>query len=105
MMEKPAVKEVLGRRSAHEVIRTMDRDGSGNVTFWEFKQALEVADAPQTSATGFRQGEKVQYFSASYNQWMDTKISAVDASGQIQLECKPGYWMPSAEQMQKVRRC
>jgi len=105
MMEKPAVKELLGSRPAGEIIRKMDRDGDGNVNFWEFKQALETPDTQSATTGGFMQGDKVQYFSASYDMWMDTKVTAVDAGGQIQLECKPGYWMPTAEQTQKVRRC
>lgn len=63
----------------------------------------------RTASSGARtplyaEGDKVQYFSATYTQWMDTMITAVDPGrGALQLQCKPGYWLPQSE-LQKVRK-
>eukprot|EP00930_Biecheleria_cincta_P097194 TRINITY_DN88911_c0_g1_i1.p1 TRINITY_DN88911_c0_g1~~TRINITY_DN88911_c0_g1_i1.p1 ORF type:complete len:694 (-),score=146.52 TRINITY_DN88911_c0_g1_i1:48-2129(-) len=111
MMSKPKVREILGRRSPDEMLQKMDADGDGVVDFREFKRAMESDDPHpgrrrSSGAQGvYSVGEKVQYYSSSYSQWMDTKITAVDAkSGAIQLECKPGFWMHPPEHQVKVKR-
>eukprot|EP00440_Ansanella_granifera_P000102 gb/GFBE01000112.1/.p1 GENE.gb/GFBE01000112.1/~~gb/GFBE01000112.1/.p1 ORF type:complete len:728 (+),score=143.16 gb/GFBE01000112.1/:1-2184(+) len=114
MLQRPKVKEILGSRTAAEVMSKMDADGSGNVTFFEFKRAMMQDDSASAAAPeqrrhsapvggSLRAGQKVRYYSASFSQWMETTVTAVDPNGSIQLECKPGYWMPPAEQSSKVR--
>lgn len=45
----------------------------------------------------------VQYFSASYNQWIDCHVEQVAPTGEVQVSCKPGYWVSLQEQEQKMR--
>ncbi|CAK9106627.1 unnamed protein product [Durusdinium trenchii] len=67
-------------------------------------QRAELRQEPVKEKTAqLREGDKVQYFSTSYAQWMDTTITAMDATGAMQLQCKPGYWLPP-EELHKVRR-
>lgn len=51
----------------------------------------------------FQKGQVVQYFSSSHNQWVECNVDDVQPTGEVMLSCKPGYWMPVAEQQQKVR--
>mmetsp|Transcript_73164 Transcript_73164/g.171549 ORF Transcript_73164/g.171549 Transcript_73164/m.171549 type:complete len:691 (+) Transcript_73164:6-2078(+) len=111
MMNKPKVREIMAERTVAEIMDRMDLKKSGRVTFWDFKRALEMMDASRSrgsssagTVAAYAEGDKVQYFSATYACWMDTIITAVDASnGAVQLQCKPGYWLPPSEQ-QKVRK-
>mmetsp|Transcript_157010 Transcript_157010/g.277164 ORF Transcript_157010/g.277164 Transcript_157010/m.277164 type:complete len:706 (-) Transcript_157010:17-2134(-) len=45
----------------------------------------------------------VKYFSASYNQWIDCHVVELAPSGEVQVSCKPGYWVSLVEQEQKMR--
>ncbi|CAE7854384.1 CPK1, partial [Symbiodinium sp. KB8] len=77
------------------IFKELDADNSNSldaneikVTFWDFKRALEMMDMTRsrTASSGARtplyaEGDKVQYFSATYTQWMDTMITAVDLKG------------------------
>mmetsp|Transcript_97709 Transcript_97709/g.232622 ORF Transcript_97709/g.232622 Transcript_97709/m.232622 type:complete len:694 (+) Transcript_97709:90-2171(+) len=111
MMNKPKVREIMADRTVADIMDRMDLSRTGRVTFWDFKRALEMMDMTRsrTASSGARtplyaEGDKVQYFSATYTQWMDTMITAVDpGSGALQLQCKPGYWLPQSE-LQKVRK-
>ncbi|CAE7296428.1 CPK1 [Symbiodinium sp. CCMP2456] len=76
------------------IFKELDADNSNSldaneikVTFWDFKRALEMMDMTRSRAASsgartplYAEGDKVQYFSATYAQWMDTMITAVAAA-------------------------
>lgn len=45
----------------------------------------------------------MEYWSTSYSQWIETVVEQVRPTGEVQVACKPGYWMPTGEQSQKLR--
>jgi len=52
----------------------------------------------------YKQNEQVQYYSATYKQFIDCVVEHVDdATGDVELSCKRGYWMPVEEQRQRLR--
>lgn len=52
----------------------------------------------------FVAGQRVQYLSQSANgAWLNTKVEQARPSGEIQIACKPGYWLSPSEQREKVR--
>ncbi|CAK9025162.1 Calcium-dependent protein kinase 2 (PfCDPK2) [Durusdinium trenchii] len=103
MLQKPKVREIMADRTLSEVMDRMNLKSTGHVSFQDFKRALETAEPVKEKTAQLREGDKVQYFSTSYAQWMDTTITAMDATGAMQLQCKPGYWLPP-EELHKVRR-
>lgn len=110
MLQKQKVREIMADRTVTDVMDKMGLNRSGSVSFQDFKRALETVQNEsqvQDSSSGssqLREGDKVQYFSSSYAMWMDTTIVALDSTtGAMQLQCKPGYWLPPEEQ-HKVRR-
>jgi len=110
MLQKQKVREIMADRTVTDVMDRMGLNRTGNVSFQDFKRALETVQVesessfPTTRPQTLREGDKVQYFSSSYACWMDTTIAAVDTmTGNMQLQCKPGYWLPP-EEHHKVRR-
>jgi len=51
----------------------------------------------------FTTGAAVQYHSTSHGAWLDTLVEDSRANGEVQIACKPGYWMPLDEQKLKLR--
>jgi len=61
--------------------------------------------APETTTAAPRHELRaaVLFWSMSFRKWVDCTVTAVQPSGDIQISCKPGYWMPLAEQDEKLR--
>eukprot|EP00404_Azadinium_spinosum_P042659 CAMPEP_0180825054 /NCGR_PEP_ID=MMETSP1038_2-20121128/72760_1 /TAXON_ID=632150 /ORGANISM="Azadinium spinosum, Strain 3D9" /LENGTH=928 /DNA_ID=CAMNT_0022867479 /DNA_START=76 /DNA_END=2863 /DNA_ORIENTATION=+ len=51
----------------------------------------------------FSVGALVVYYSSSKRRWLESTIEAASPTGEVQVACKPGYWMPLAEQGNKLR--
>jgi hypothetical protein len=54
----------------------------------------------------FEQGERAEYRSDTHHRWVPCVVLAVDsATGAVQLDVKPGFWMEPQVMHSKVRRC
>eukprot|EP00929_Paragymnodinium_shiwhaense_P072812 TRINITY_DN36973_c0_g1_i1.p1 TRINITY_DN36973_c0_g1~~TRINITY_DN36973_c0_g1_i1.p1 ORF type:complete len:892 (-),score=250.65 TRINITY_DN36973_c0_g1_i1:160-2835(-) len=64
-----------------------------------------VGGALPTIVAMYAVGDAVEYHSASAGRWIHAKVTHADPpSGAVQLDVKPGYWMPVEEQESKLRR-
>mmetsp|Transcript_26147 Transcript_26147/g.60981 ORF Transcript_26147/g.60981 Transcript_26147/m.60981 type:complete len:1008 (-) Transcript_26147:16-3039(-) len=90
------------KKDALTLIREMDSNGDGKISFAEFKGALQGKQAEQ-SGSWPQKGMPAEYKSASFNQWIPCTVTAVDPSGAIQVDVKPGYWLQGEELRTKVR--
>merc|ERR1712048_705049 len=48
-------------------------------------------------------GQLVEYLSPSLGKWILCHIAEIDANGDVELDCKPGYRMSKGEQARKIR--
>jgi len=48
-------------------------------------------------------GATLQYKSKSHSQWVDCVVEDVKPTGEVQMSCKPGYWMSLSEQAKRLR--
>jgi len=65
---------------------------------------LAVEEARMDKLESWAVGEKAQYYSGTHGSWLDAKILAVDEKGQVEINLKPGWFMPRAQQDQSLRR-
>eukprot|EP00929_Paragymnodinium_shiwhaense_P111821 TRINITY_DN80107_c0_g1_i1.p1 TRINITY_DN80107_c0_g1~~TRINITY_DN80107_c0_g1_i1.p1 ORF type:complete len:945 (-),score=214.65 TRINITY_DN80107_c0_g1_i1:152-2986(-) len=104
---RPALARVLNNRSPQDLMREMDQNSDGKVTFDEFKRALQQGQYRTTTKAGmprYRGDQVVLFYSASYSQWRKARVTQVDpASGAIQVDCKPDYWIKGDELRTLVR--
>lgn len=49
-------------------------------------------------------GQAVEYFSASAGRWIPCEVTMVDAEQSVQLDVKPGAWIPRRHQLSRLRR-
>lgn len=49
-------------------------------------------------------GQAVEYFSASAGRWIPCEVTMVDAEQSVQLDVKPGVWIPRRHQLSRLRR-
>eukprot|EP00931_Biecheleriopsis_adriatica_P004853 TRINITY_DN106459_c0_g1_i1.p1 TRINITY_DN106459_c0_g1~~TRINITY_DN106459_c0_g1_i1.p1 ORF type:complete len:941 (-),score=189.20 TRINITY_DN106459_c0_g1_i1:130-2556(-) len=126
LVQRQAIRDVLGlsggdpAADAEVLMQTLDLDGTGFVTFGEFKQAVLGSSASMamsgrgkpgssgavapSGASSCRVGQKAYYWSRSYRQWMECRIDAVDErSDAVMLNVKPGSWIRGAELRELVR--
>mmetsp|Transcript_13695 Transcript_13695/g.30166 ORF Transcript_13695/g.30166 Transcript_13695/m.30166 type:complete len:179 (+) Transcript_13695:2-538(+) len=115
LLLRPAVAKVLGDRRPSELMKEMDTDRNGKVSFTEFRLALQGRAGPQHGAHfagtlgprtyGWNVGTELEYFSVTNMQWVGCTITSVDRhSGAVQVDCKPGYWMHGVERQSRLRR-
>lgn len=104
LLERPAIKDILGNKTPNQVLAEMDDNGSGRVNFEEFTRAC--AGGPRgPPQCAFQVGEDAEYYSVSHNCWIACTITAVDASSAaVQTSCKPKYWLQKVEQATKLRK-
>lgn len=104
LAKRPAIVQILGSpEAALARIRSMDADGSGRVTFEEFKRAVQGGPAVH-GQQGFSTGQSVQYWSNSHGIWIPCVVTGVDAaSGAVAVDCKPGCWI-TGEQLHRQLR-
>jgi len=57
-------------------------------------------------AVGYKQGDKVEYFSSTHNDWLAAVVLKVEGwgGGSIVIDLKPNTWMSREMQAQKIRR-
>jgi Ca2+-binding EF-hand superfamily protein len=99
---RPAIARVIADNFRGDLMKELDQDQDGRVTFEDFRLALGAStrvQARDSSALGkFRPGQAAKFWSRTYNQWMDCVITAVDpASGAVQMDKKPDYWLRGDE--------
>jgi len=106
LMKKPAVHKVLGDLRVEEIMKLMDRSGSGRVSFDDFLCAVygDSRCSDRKSVLDYKVGQEVEYYSSSFSTWMPCEVTRVEGStGAIQISAKPDFWMPTAEVQKKIR--
>jgi len=96
LAQGPAVVKMLGSRGPDDLLREMDLDGNGRVTFDEFRQAMQGVGRRNAgmAVRRYQKGQPVQFWSKSHSIWVACKILDVDAaSGAVQVDCKAGCWI------------
>lgn len=103
MMKQKHMESLLDGRSADDLLREMDLDGSGSISFEEFRRAM-LGETVRPSAL-FNEGDAVQYYSSTYGRWIDCSISKVDArTGSVEINIKQGAWFSTNDQGTKLRK-
>lgn len=120
---RPEAEEVLAYPLVRDTVRKMDREVQSQEARNEPQpQGSEVnsdaasARRPQSavssavssaqysdSAGAYSKRDKVEYLSATHQEWLPAIITAVDAQGQILMDVKPNTWLPVEVQAEKVR--
>jgi len=107
LLKRPAISKVLGNNVRNEdVMRFMDREGKGYVTFDDFLRAIygDSRAADPKSLPTYKVGQEVEYYSSSFSIWMPCEVSRVDEqTGAIQINAKPDFWMNTVEAQKRVR--
>merc|ERR1719436_673394 len=86
-------------KTAAELMREMDDNNSGRVSWEEFRSAL---DPPQRRR--YRVGQSVDYYSTTHNTWIPCQVERVDEkSDSIMIDMKKDYWIQLREQVKKIR--
>lgn len=102
MLKRDAVAEAMRGHSAADILRRMDKDGNGCVSWEEFRAALSVTK--ENGSVKWSAGSAAEYYSVAHNKWVPCKVLEVRAKdGAIQLNVKPGCWISTREQANKVR--
>jgi len=94
--------------------------GDGTVTFEEFRAALTsmgpVTPARRTQplvapvaapqeARHVNVGEALDYYSTTHGRWVPCTVTKVSDNGNsFEIDVKPGYWMQSTADLQRLRR-
>lgn len=104
--QAPAAGAVAGKAPAPPKRIPRSRDAS------PAQQAVPVIKAPPprkgdhaNTAGTFKKGDVVEYYSATHGEWLTSKVTAVKASGEIQIDLKPNAWISVDVQAEKVRPC
>lgn len=95
LMKRPAVARVLGNRSAEDVMRQLDLNGDGVVSFDEFKKCMQGADSAKERWVGaLKKTHAVQVFHPTKNEWITTNVTDVcETTGKIKTEHAPDLWL------------
>jgi serine/threonine protein kinase len=105
MLRRPLVAEVMEGMTPEKLMAELDNNGSGRVSWDEFRKYCDNRFNGETAVNGFRAGDDVEYYSATHTSWVPTKVTGVHPpSSSIMIECKPGAWIDPATQAQKIRR-
>jgi len=116
LLERPAVAKVLGDREPAELLSEMSQDGSKQVSFEDFKLAMQGQRRGQEHCRrtvhfhmkkmrGWQVGTELEYYSFTLGMWISCRITGIDAArGAVQLDCKPGYWIHGAEMQTRLRK-
>mmetsp|Transcript_65773 Transcript_65773/g.183208 ORF Transcript_65773/g.183208 Transcript_65773/m.183208 type:complete len:776 (+) Transcript_65773:72-2399(+) len=111
LLKRPAVARVLGNRDPAQLMREMDKDGNNEVSFEEFRFALQgrkhaplTAQKHRDEQKPLEKGQQLQYYSTTYNSWVPCVVTDVDKkSGAVVVNVKPGYWFKGQELRRKLR--
>jgi len=107
MIKRPAMEQVMRGMQVAEVMKMLDQDGDGVVTFEEFKAAMAGKPPPPTVTIsvpwdGWRLGQNVTYYSVKQRAYFDARIMAKHLNGSIQIDIKPNYWFSIPEQKVQI---
>merc|ERR1712151_1296030 len=112
ILRRPAVARVLGSCEPEKLMREMDLDGNGRVSFDEFRAAMlgrsgsMYEDLPQPrplEKKGIFIGQNLQYYSDTFHSWIPVVVTKVDKNTcAIQIDVKPGYWLQGKELKSKI---
>lgn len=98
-LARPQVARLMAGRSTEDVIREMDSDNDGSVTFAEFQAAMLGSSDPPSEVPSWKKGDAARYFSVSRGAWLPCRIDAVDQkTGAVTINLKPGRWLQRHEQ-------
>jgi len=116
LLQRPAIAKVLGGRDPCAVLAEMDTAGAGQVSFEAFRRVVHGGGAPGAAGErcrrpvlgprtrGLTKGQRAQYYSMSHAAWIPCTVAEVDAaSGAVQVDCKPGYWLHGVELQTKLK--
>lgn len=99
LLKRPAVAKMMAGRNAVDLMREMDDNNSGRVSWQEFK---DVLDSPRRDS--YCVGQGVEYYSTSHNKWIPCKVERVDAkSGSVMLDVNKNYWLYPRDLAKRVR--
>lgn len=117
LLQRPAIAKVLGDRDPATLLRIMDSKKTGKVTFEDFKRVMnggppQVKGGRLASAWRFGPrfrawtvGEELEYYSQTHGRWVACQVTAIDAAtGFLQVDVKPGYWLGRVEMVTRLRR-
>jgi len=100
----PAMTRFLAGQSPEALLRQLDVDGDGRVTFEDFRLAVQGRGRRgghrhhHGGAGDFRVGQVARFWSRSHSAWVECAVTAVDeARGAVQVDCKPGHWLEGEE--------
>lgn len=113
LLQRPAVATVLGDRDPKELMKDMNADGAGKVSFKAFKRVMQGRQGKRQMVwnflfnprmQGWEVGTELEYYSPSAGQWVPCVVTKVDqSSGAVQVDCQPGYWFHGAD-LRRLRR-
>lgn len=106
LLRSERVRKILGKRSWEDVMRMMDRDNSGRISFLEFKLALggkEDSGSSGVTCCSYRVGDELEYFSVTQGGWIPCAVTQVSQKA-VMIDVKPGAWFQTASDLQKLRR-
>jgi len=92
----PAGSRELGRLLAPKVSKLLC---AGGASAWSETSLTP----PMGNAPSYTVGAVLEFFSHSLGMWIPCKVTAVEATGAVQLDVKPGALIGRAEQAQRLR--
>eukprot|EP00928_Gymnodinium_smaydae_P043224 TRINITY_DN29009_c0_g1_i2.p1 TRINITY_DN29009_c0_g1~~TRINITY_DN29009_c0_g1_i2.p1 ORF type:complete len:743 (+),score=185.27 TRINITY_DN29009_c0_g1_i2:163-2229(+) len=104
LLQKDAVKALMEGRDPSSIMRAMDQDRSGTVSFDEFSRALVPRHAAAAKQPAYKVGDSVEYLSASHGRWVPCQVTKVHRKGAIQVSVKPDFWFSQSDANYRIRR-
>jgi Ca2+-binding EF-hand superfamily protein len=130
LLKRPAIEKIVGKRDPADLLKLwkdMDRDGDGEVSLEEFSQVMHgvpressaegtlpmhsilmtrtmksVKAQPGRDRPTFKVGQQIEYYSASYAQWIPGTVEDFHPTFGVKVTNKPGWWIKGQE-LAKVR--
>eukprot|EP00933_Yihiella_yeosuensis_P063050 TRINITY_DN6610_c0_g1_i2.p1 TRINITY_DN6610_c0_g1~~TRINITY_DN6610_c0_g1_i2.p1 ORF type:complete len:686 (-),score=166.90 TRINITY_DN6610_c0_g1_i2:67-2124(-) len=91
LLAKPEMQKMMGGVTADQLLKEIDEDGSGSISFEEFRRAMSGEAKP---SGWWNVGDKARYFSASYSKWLPCAVTEVNEEGGVMVDIKPGCFLP-----------
>lgn len=113
LLTRPSVAQLLGDRDPQQLMKDMNADGAGKVSFKSFKRVMQGRQGKRQMAWnflinpkfyGWDVGTQLEYYSPGLAQWISCLVVDIDRdSGAVQVDCQPGYWFHGAD-LRRLRR-